>query len=75
MPAHPTEENAHQAGHSSITDNTQSTASTHEGHQSAKATAEDHKAAPGPAIPEKMGDFEKKSKEELRARAAELNKD
>ncbi|KAF4303765.1 hypothetical protein GTA08_BOTSDO07590 [Botryosphaeria dothidea] len=83
MPVHPAEENAT----GNITDkvakeSSDSTASSHPLHQSdtgatsggaqSKATASDHKAAPGPVLAEGLG--EPASKEELKARAAELNK-
>lgn len=84
MPVHPSEEKADPG---SITEkvaknpssNTDSTASDHPEHKHNQsgglATAQDHQAQPGPAIPQSMDDVEKpKSKDELKARAAELNK-
>ncbi|EKG18045.1 hypothetical protein MPH_04735 [Macrophomina phaseolina MS6] len=83
MPVHPAEENAT----GSITDqvakeSSDSTASSHAMHQADtgatsggaqnKAHANDHTAAPGPVMAEGLG--EPASKEELKARAAELNK-
>lgn len=84
MPVHPSEENVDSG---SITEKvaknpssaTGSTASDHaahkDDHSAGKASAQDHQAHPGPAIPQSMDDVEKPvPKEELRARAAELNK-
>ena len=84
MPVHPSEENVEPG---SITEkvaenpssNTESTASDHPAHKgdysAGKASIQHHQANPGPAIPERMSDVEKPaSKEDLRARAAELNK-
>ncbi|KAL0260338.1 hypothetical protein SLS55_004024 [Diplodia seriata] len=83
MPVHPAEETAT----GSITDHVaknsaDSTASDHPLHDtdtnvtsggaSSKAHASDHKAHPGPVIAEDIG--KPASKEELKARAAELNK-
>ncbi|KAF4537520.1 Peptidase c40 [Lasiodiplodia theobromae] len=83
MPHHPAEETAT----GNITDqvakeSSDSTASTHPLHDTdtnvtsggahSKAHVNDHKAAPGPVIAEKIG--QPASKEELKARAAELNK-
>ncbi|RKU39789.1 hypothetical protein DL546_000217 [Coniochaeta pulveracea] len=39
-----------------------------------KATFEDHKANPGPAIPKEFNVQQEGTKEERRAKAAELNK-
>ncbi|KAI9753392.1 MAG: hypothetical protein M1815_006246 [Lichina confinis] len=86
MPVHPSEENV-DATAGSITDQvaknpsstTESSASDHPAHQGddssgkVRATAEHFKAAPGPALPQDdIG--QPASKEELRARAEELNK-
>ncbi|GAB7342075.1 hypothetical protein MBLNU457_g0356t1 [Dothideomycetes sp. NU457] len=83
MPSHPAEETAT----GSITDQVakeskDSTASSHSMHQEdtgatsggsqSKATAQDHSATPGPVISESLG--EPASKEDLKKRAAELNK-
>ncbi|GME24151.1 hypothetical protein GTA08_BOTSDO07590 [Neofusicoccum parvum] len=83
MPHHLAEENTT----GDITDkvakeSSDSNASTHPLHQTesaatsggaqSRATAGDHSAAPGPAIAENLG--QPASKEELKARAAELNK-
>ncbi|KAF1355304.1 hypothetical protein BDV97DRAFT_101794 [Delphinella strobiligena] len=82
MPVHPKEETAT----GNITDqiakeSSDSTASTHPLHNedhdvssggSAKATAQDHKATPGPVISQNIG--EPASKEELKKRSEELNK-
>ena len=83
MPTHPSEEVAD----SGITEkvaknpssNTDSSASQHPDHKgdysAGKAQAADFQATPGPAIPQKMSDLgEPLSKEELQAKAAELNK-
>lgn len=60
--------------------NTESTASDHPRHDddnaAPRAQAKDFKATPGPVIPQKAEDLgEPASKDELKARAAELNKD
>ncbi|GAB7348054.1 hypothetical protein MBLNU459_g6089t1 [Dothideomycetes sp. NU459] len=80
MPVHPKEEET--AGN--LTDqvakeSSDSTASTHDMHKEehnvtsgGKATIQDHKATPGPVIAEGLG--EPASKEDLKKRAAELNK-
>ncbi|KAF7845933.1 hypothetical protein BT93_L0003 [Corymbia citriodora subsp. variegata] len=80
MPHHPKEEETS----SHITDqvakeSSDSTASSHEMHQGetgatsgGKATIEDHKATPGPVMSQGLG--EPKGKDELKARAEELNK-
>ena len=84
MPVHPSEENAEpgsitQKVAENPSSNTGSTASDHPAHKgdysAGKATVQDHQANPGPAIIQRMSDVEKPaSKEELQARAAELNK-
>ncbi|KAL9107375.1 MAG: hypothetical protein Q9227_007740 [Pyrenula ochraceoflavens] len=81
MPHLPTEEEAPSNLTEKVAKNpssqTESTASHHDMHDNehgtakVKATAQDH-ASKGPAIPDEMP--EKASKEELKARAAELNK-
>ncbi|KAF4549993.1 Hypothetical protein D9617_19g102980 [Elsinoe fawcettii] len=53
-------------------DSTASSAGLHQGKDQTKATIQDHKATPGPAITDKLP--EAASKEELKARAEELNK-
>lgn len=82
MPVLPQEEEA-QGGITEMiaknpSSNTDSTASDHPAHkedESVKAQAKHFQATPGPAIPQNMGDVgEPASKEELRARAEELNK-
>ncbi|KAI9809319.1 MAG: hypothetical protein M1825_002610 [Sarcosagium campestre] len=83
MPVHKAEENTETGITEHIAKNpssaTESTASEHPSHQddgsAGKARAQDFNATPGPAIPQNMSDVgEPKSKEELRAKAAELNK-
>ncbi|MCJ1476045.1 hypothetical protein MMC13_004710 [Lambiella insularis] len=85
MPVHPSEENAPEGITEMIaknpSSNTDSTSSSHEMHQDAndhqfkKASAQDFQSK-GPALPANTGDLPPKaSKEELRERAAELNKE
>ncbi|KAL8777133.1 MAG: hypothetical protein Q9213_007993 [Squamulea squamosa] len=86
MPVHPSEEEAPQGLYEKIAKNpsstTESTASDHEAHHnehdpdaSGKASVQDFQNK-GPQIPMSMEDMPPKaSKEELRARAAELNKE
>ncbi|KAL8904447.1 MAG: hypothetical protein Q9171_007050 [Xanthocarpia ochracea] len=86
MPHHPSEEEAPEGLYEKVakdpSSTTESTASDHETHQnehapdaSAKASAQDFQSK-GPQIPMSMDDMPPKaSKEELRARAAELNKE
>ncbi|KAI9675261.1 MAG: amidophosphoribosyltransferase [Caeruleum heppii] len=86
MPVHPDEEHAEGGITEKVaknpSSNTASTASDHPTHaddmsagkSDNKAQAKDFHATPGPAIPQTMGDAEKPaSREELKARAAELN--
>ncbi|KAI9804957.1 MAG: hypothetical protein M1833_006260 [Piccolia ochrophora] len=83
MPVHPAEENAEGGLTEKIAKNpssaTDSTASQHPDHKddysAGKAQAQDFNATPGPAIPQKMSDLgEPASKEELKAKAEQLNK-
>ncbi|KAL9594455.1 MAG: hypothetical protein Q9219_007025 [cf. Caloplaca sp. 3 TL-2023] len=86
MPHHPSEEEAPEGIYEKVakdpSSTTESTASDHEHHHnehapdaSAKASATDFQSK-GPQIPMSMDDMPPKaSKEELRARAEELNKD
>ncbi|KAL8773518.1 MAG: hypothetical protein Q9209_001622 [Squamulea sp. 1 TL-2023] len=86
MPVHPSEEEAPQGLYEKIakdpSSTTESTASDHETHHnehapdaSGKASAQDFQSK-GPQIPMNMDDMPPKaSKEELKARAAELNKE
>ncbi|KAI9817499.1 MAG: hypothetical protein M1827_001109 [Pycnora praestabilis] len=83
MGAHPAEENTEEGITEMIaknpSSNTNSTASDHHTHKDdtsgGKAQASDFQATPGPAIPHTMEDMPPKaSKEELKARAEELNK-
>ncbi|MCJ1393132.1 hypothetical protein MMC18_006004 [Xylographa bjoerkii] len=85
MPVHPSEENAPEGitemvakNPSSNTGSTASDHGMHEGaneHQNGKASAQDFQSK-GPAIPQSMDDMPPKaSKEELKARAAELNQE
>lgn len=82
MPVHPSEEEAPSGIYEKVAKDpssaTESTASDHAGHDNehtpGKASAEDHQSK-GPAIPMHMSDMPPKaSKEELKARAEELNK-
>ncbi|KAK5107208.1 hypothetical protein LTR16_006364 [Cryomyces antarcticus] len=81
MPVHPAEEEAGSNIFDKVAkESSDSTASTHELHQEdhshatsgGKASAQDHKATPGPAMSDNLGKPE--SKEALKARAEELNK-
>ncbi|MCJ1233060.1 hypothetical protein MMC14_001014 [Varicellaria rhodocarpa] len=82
MPVHPSEENAPEGIYEKIAKDpssaTESTASNHSSHDNehtpGKASIQDLQSK-GPAIPHTMDDMPpKSSKEELRARAEELNK-
>ncbi|KAL8688828.1 MAG: hypothetical protein Q9218_005355 [Villophora microphyllina] len=87
MPHHPSEEEAPEGIYEKVakdpSSTTESTASEHEGHHnehapdaSGKASAQDFQSK-GPQIPMNMDDLPPKegTKEELKARAAELNKE
>ncbi|KAL8749780.1 MAG: hypothetical protein Q9184_006668 [Pyrenodesmia sp. 2 TL-2023] len=86
MPHHPSEEEAPEGIYEKIAKNpsstTESTASDHEHHHNEhapdaglKASVQDLQSK-GPQIPQSMDDMPPKaSKDELRARAAELNKE
>ena len=83
MPVHPTEEIDSGGATEKVAKNpsssTESTASDHASHKddysAGKAQAQDFNATPGPAIPQMMDDVEKPaSKDELKAKAEELNK-
>ncbi|KAL9581198.1 MAG: hypothetical protein Q9212_004044 [Teloschistes hypoglaucus] len=87
MPHHPSEEEAPEGIYEKVAKNpssvTETTASDHEGHHnehapdaSSKASAQDFQSK-GPQIPMNMDDLPPKegTKEELKARAAELNKE
>ena len=86
MPVHPSEEET-QSGITEViaknpSSNTESTASDHpihhghHGDDKVKAQAKDFNATPGPVIPQSADDLgEPASKDELKARAAELNKE
>ncbi|KAI9844799.1 MAG: hypothetical protein M1838_002035 [Thelocarpon superellum] len=83
MPTHPSEENTHGGLTEMVakepSSKTDSTASEHPRHKddysAGKAKASDFQATPGPAIIQSQDDVEAPaSKDELRARAAELNK-
>ncbi|KAF2227283.1 hypothetical protein BDZ85DRAFT_254041 [Elsinoe ampelina] len=76
MPVQPKEEETHgnltdQVAKES-SDSTASSAGLHQGKNADKATIQDHQANPGPAISDKLP--EAASKDELKARAEELNK-
>jgi hypothetical protein len=78
MPVHSSEEDAHASGHSNITESVASNPSSNtESHASDKkktATAEEHAAAPGPAIVQSIGDAKVEgTREEREARARALN--
>ncbi|KAI9891907.1 MAG: hypothetical protein M1814_002292 [Vezdaea aestivalis] len=83
MPVHPSEENAHTAGHESITEsvaanpssNTDSTASEHSIHREQPTNTQAHNATPGPVISKSVEDVKTASKDESRAKAKELNKE
>ncbi|MCJ1314927.1 hypothetical protein MMC15_000241 [Xylographa vitiligo] len=85
MPVHPSEENAPEGITEMVakepSSNTESTASDHgmhkdaNEHQNGKASAQDFQSK-GPVIPQSMDDMPPKaSKDELKARAAELNQE